>query len=99
MSDDVSHGLQALGLAEVDALGVLEVADELHEVEGVDVEGVQGGVLGDDLRVDAQVLLQNLLDGVDGGHDVPFLIGAACSGRIQRNSLAPSPLPARRAAH
>ena len=33
MLDDISDGLETLGLAEIDALGIFDIADELDEIE------------------------------------------------------------------
>ena len=59
MLDDVSDGLEAFGLTEVDALGILDIADELYEVERVDVDGIERGVLFDLLRLDGEVVAED----------------------------------------
>ena len=67
--DQLADGLQTLGLAEVNVALLLQVADQLDHVQGVDAQGVERGVVVDGLRVDVQVLFQDFLNGVDGSHD------------------------------
>ena len=68
VGDQLADGLDALGLAELDLALLLEVADELHHVEGVDAQRLHRGVLGDLIGVDVEILGQHFLDGVDRSH-------------------------------
>ena len=49
--DQLADGLQALGLAEVHVALLLQVADQLDHVQGVDAQGVERGVVVNGLRL------------------------------------------------
>ena len=69
MRHELAHRVDALGLAELDLALLLEVADQLDHVEGVDAERLERGLLGDGLGVEVEVLDEHFFDGVDGSHD------------------------------
>ena len=49
--DQLADGLQTLGLAEVHVALLLQVADQLDHVQGVDAQGVERGVVVNGLRL------------------------------------------------
>ena len=61
--DQVADRFEAFGLAEVDVALLLEVADQLDHVEGVDAEGLERGLFVDGFGLDIQVVLKNFFDG------------------------------------
>ena len=72
MLDDVANGHEIGRLAEVDLALILDVADELDHVEGVDAQVLDDGIFGDGLRVKILVLDQHVADDVDSCHDGSF---------------------------
>ena len=66
--DEVTDGGEAFRLAEVDAALLLEVADELDHVQGVDSQVFEGGVFGHVLGVDVEVRFENFFNGIKRSH-------------------------------
>ena len=68
MRDQLTHRLDSLGLAELDVALLLEVADELDHVQGIDSQVLEGGVFGHVLRVDVEVRFENFFNGIKRSH-------------------------------
>ena len=61
-----TYGFQALGLAELDVEALFDVADKLRHVQRVDAQLVERCVFRNLFRLDVEVLVQDLLQGING---------------------------------
>ena len=66
--DQFADRVEALGFAELDVEAVFDLAHELNHVERIDAERLERGVGGNGGGVDVEVLVQDLLDGLESGH-------------------------------
>ena len=57
----------------------------IFEIERVDVDGIKRGVFLDLLRLNGEVVLENLPDGVNGSHGSPFVMGSITKRHVSGN--------------
>ena len=73
--DQVAYGFQVFGFAELDAAFVFQIADELNHVQGINTQGIEGGIFGNLLGFDVEVVVEKGGDGVHDIHDEsPFVV-------------------------